>query len=208
MGHKVPPFAQRIGITHTWRTRWFVDKGYATLLHKDLAIRNFLQKAMKKAGVADIIIERTADSVIATVHVAKPGVVIGKGGKNVDEMKKEVEKIAGTKVQLNIQEVDSVYKHAALIAQDVASSIERRISYRRSMKQVMKKAMEENGIYGIKIKCSGRLNGVEIARRESMKDGAIPLHTLRADIDYGFTTAETTYGTIGVKVWLYKGEVL
>ncbi len=208
MGHKVPPFAQRIGITTTWRTRWFLDKGYSSVLHKDLAIRAFIEKSMKKAGIADIIIERTADSVIATVHVAKPGVVIGKGGKNVDEIKKEIEKIAGTKVQLNIQEVGNVNKHASLIAQDVGYNIERRISYRRAMKQAIKKAMEEGGALGIKIKCSGRLNGAEIARRESLKEGAIPLHTLRADIDYGFTTAETTYGTIGIKVWLYKGEVL
>jgi len=207
MGQKIPPYAQRIGINKQWKSRWYMGKGYSKTLHNDLAIREFLEEKIKKSGIAEIVIERTADFVTITALVAKPGLIIGKGGKNVDELKKELEKIAGSKVRLNIQEVDEVYKYASLVAQEISYNIERRISYRRAMKQVIRKVMEA-GAKGVKVMCSGRLNGAEIARREWLKDGAIPLHTLRADIDYGQALSETTFGTIGIKVWIYKGEVL
>ncbi len=207
MGHKVPPLPNRLGVNKTWTSRWFMEKGYSKTLMQDINIRKFLAVKLKKGGIAQITIERTADLVIITILVAKPGVVIGKGGKDIEELKKLIEKMVGSPVRLNIQQVDKPYLEATLVAQEIAYNIERRISYRRSMKQAMKKVMEA-GAQGVKVMCAGRLNGVEIARTEWFKDGSIPLHTLRADIDYAYEAALTTYGVIGVKVWINRGEIL
>lgn len=207
MGHKVPPLPNRLGINQTWVSRWFLEKGYSKTLLQDVKIREFLEKKLKKGGIAQIEIERTADLVIITISVAKPGVIIGKGGKDIEELKKQLEKMVGSTVRLNIKQVESVYLEASLVAQEIAYNIERRISYRRAMKQALKKVMEA-GAQGVKIMCAGRLNGVEIARTEWFKEGNVPLHTLRANIDFSCTPALTTYGIIGVKVWINRGEIL
>lgn len=207
MGQKVPPLPNRLGVNKTWNSRWFMEKGYSKTLLQDVHIRELLQKKLKKGGIANITIERTADLVIITIDVAKPGIVIGKGGKDIEELKKLVEKMVGSTVRLNIKQVEHIYLQARLVAQEVAYNIERRISYRRAMKQAIKKVMEA-GAVGIKIMCAGRLNGVEIARTEWFKEGNVPLHNLRADIDYAYESAFTTYGVIGVKVWLNRGEIL
>lgn len=207
MGQKVPPLANRLGVNTTWKSLWFLQKGYSSKLLQDVKVRRFLESKLKKGGIAQIVIERTADLVIITLDVAKPGLIIGKGGKDIDIIKKELEKMLGGQVRLNIKQVDELYLSAALVAQEIADNIERRLSYRRSMKQAIKKVMDA-GAKGVKIMCSGRLNGVEISRTEWLKDGSIPLHTWRADIEYAFASAQTSYGIIGIKVWLHRGEIL
>jgi len=212
MGQKVNPHGLRVGVIKNWDSRWFVnDKDFGDTLVEDYNLRKFLKKKLNAAGVPKIEIEREFDKDVCKVrvhiHCAKPGIVIGRGGAEIDKLKAECEKLLGKPVAINIVEVKNPDVNAQLIAENVAQQLERRISYRRAMKQCIGRAMKFNA-RGIKIMCSGRLAGAEIARSEQYHEGTIPLQTLRADIDYGFAEANTTYGLIGIKVWLYKGEVL
>lgn len=207
MGQKVSPIGFRIGIIRDWDARWFAGKNYKELLHEDLQIRDYIQKTLQSASVSRIEIERAANNLRINIHTAKPGMVIGRGGAGVEELRKTLEKMTDKKVHLNIIEIKKPELDAFLVAESVASQLERRIAFRRAMKQAVFRSMR-NGAKGIKIACSGRLGGSEMARNESYHEGTVPLQTMRADIDYGFTEAKTTYGRIGVKVWIYKGEIL
>jgi len=208
MGQKVNPHGLRVGVIKNWDSRWFVsDKDFGDTLVEDYNLRKTLKKKLYLAGVPKIEIERDASKVRIHIHCAKPGMVIGKGGAEIDKLKDECEKLLGKPVAINIVEVKNPDLDAQLIAENVAAQLEKRISFRRAMKQSIGRAMRFNA-KGIKIQCAGRLGGAEIARAEQYHEGTIPLQTLRADIDYGFAEAATTYGIIGVKVWLYKGEVL
>ncbi|HEY8344574.1 MAG TPA: 30S ribosomal protein S3 [Bacillota bacterium] len=207
MGQKVNPIGLRVGIIRDWEGRWFAEKDYATLLHEDLKIRRFIKEKLYSAGIAKTEIERAANRIKVTIHTARPGMVIGRAGTEVDNLRKELEKISAKQVSLNIAEVKVPELNAQLVAENIAFQLERRTSFRRAMKQAINRAMKL-GAQGIKIACSGRLMGAEIARTEGYSEGKVPLHTLRADIDYGFAEANTTYGKIGVKIWIYKGEVL
>ncbi len=208
MGQKVHPHGLRVGVTKDWDSKWYADKkNFGDNLVEDYKIRKYLKKSLFSAGIAKIEIERNDNKVKIRVHTAKPGVVIGKGGAEKDKIKANVEKLIGKAVVLDIAEVKNAEVNAQLVAENIAAQLERRVSFRRAMKQVMQRAMKM-GAKGIKTCCSGRLGGAEIARSEHYHEGTIPLQTLRADIDYGFYEADTTYGKIGVKVWIYKGEVL
>lgn len=208
MGQKVHPIGLRVGIIKDWDSRWFAKKrDYADLILEDVKIRNFVKKRLYASGVAKIEIERAANRVKVTIHTARPGMVIGRQGTEVDVIRKEIEKFSGKQVQLNIAEVKVPELSAQLVAENIAFQLERRVSFRRAMKQAIGRAMKL-GAQGVKVACSGRLMGAEIARTEGYSEGKVPLHTLRADIDYGFAEANTTYGKIGVKVWIYKGEIL
>lgn len=207
MGQKVSPVGFRIGVIRDWDARWFAGKNYKELLHEDLDVRNYLNKKLRDASLSRIEIERAANNLRINIHTAKPGMVIGRGGTGVEELRKQLEKMTEKKVHLNIMEIKKPELDANLVAESVASQLERRIAFRRAMKQAVFRSMR-NGAKGIKIACSGRLGGSEMARNESYHEGTVPLQTLRADIDYGFTEARTTYGRIGVKVWIYKGEIL
>ena len=208
MGQKVHPTGARVGIIKDWNSKWYADsKNFADYLVEDQKIRKFLKKKLYAAGISSIEIERTAKMVKINLNTAKPGIVIGKGGAGAESLKQEVEKLINKEVNLNIVEVNNQDTDAQLVAENIAGQLERRISFRRAMKQCMQKTMK-SGALGIKTAVSGRLGGADMARTEFYKDGTIPLQTLRADIDYGFAEADTTYGKIGVKVWIYKGEVL
>lgn len=208
MGQKVNPHGLRIGIIKDWDTKWYAgNKEYGDLLVEDFKIRKYIKKKLYIAGIARIEIERAANKIKLNLHVAKPGLVIGKGGAGIDQLRKEVEKLTGKSVLVNITEIKSPDTNAQLVAENIAGQLERRISFRRAMKQAMSRAMKF-GAKGIKTSVSGRVSGAEIARTEHYHEGTIPLQTLRADIDYGFAEANTTFGKIGVKVWIYKGEVL
>ena len=208
MGQKVHPTGVRVGIIKDWNSKWYADsKNFADYLVEDQKIRKFLKKKLYAAGISKIEIERTAKIVKINLYTAKPGIVIGKGGAGADAVKQEVAKLIGKEVNLNIVEVKQADTDAQLVAENIAMQLERRISFRRAMKQCMQKALK-SGALGIKTAVSGRLGGADMARTEFYKEGTIPLQTLRADIDYGFAEADTTYGKIGVKVWIYKGEVL
>ena len=208
MGQKVHPRGVRVGIIKDWKAKWYADsKDFADYLVEDQKIRKFLKKKLYAAGISDIEIERTAKMIKVNVHAAKPGIIIGKGGAGAESLKADVTKLIGKDVNINIVEVKAISTDAQLVAEDIASQLERRISFRKAMKQCMQKAMK-SGALGIKTAVSGRLGGADMARTEFYKDGTIPLQTLRADIDYGFAEANTTYGKVGVKVWIYKGEVL
>ena len=208
MGQKVHPTGVRVGIIKDWNSKWYADsKNFADYLVEDQKIRKFLKKKLYAAGISKIEIERTAKIVKINLYTAKPGIVIGKGGAGADAVKQEVTKLIGKEVNLNIVEVKQADTDAQLVAENIAMQLERRISFRRAMKQCMQKALK-SGALGIKTAVSGRLGGADMARTEFYKEGNIPLQTLRADIDYGFAEADTTYGKIGVKVWIYKGEVL
>ena len=207
MGHKVHPTGFRLGIIKDWQARWFADKEYTDLLHEDLRLRAMIRERLATAGVPRIDIERAANQVTITVHTAKPGIVIGRSGAKVEELRQALEKITGKKIRLNIQEIRAPELDAHLVAKSIAEQIERRVSYRRAMKQAVARAMQR-GAKGIKIVVAGRLGGAEMSRREREVAGKVPLHTLRADIDYGQAEALTTFGMIGIKVWIYKGEVL
>ena len=208
MGQKVNPVGMRIGISRDWNSRWYANKkDFASNLVEDQEIRVYLKKRLQTSAVAKIEIERKANKVIISIHTAKPGFVIGKGGELIDALKKDIEKKIGKDISLNIIEVKNAEINAQLVAEDVCAQLEKRISYRKAMKQVMQKAMK-SGALGIKTSVAGRLGGADIARTEFYREGTIPLQTLRADIDYGFYEADTTYGKLGVKVWIYKGEVL
>jgi small subunit ribosomal protein S3 len=208
MGQKVNPHGFRVGIILDWDAKWFANKkDFADFLVEDMKIRKFIKQKHNIAGISRIIIERAANTIKINIATAKPGILIGKGGAGIEELRQEIEKLTVKKVNVNITEVKRPDLSAQLVAESIASSLERRISFRRAMKQAITRTMK-NGAKGIKTSCSGRLGGAEIARREHYHEGTIPLQTLRADIDYGFAEADTTYGKIGTKVWIYKGEVL
>ncbi|MFA7467509.1 MAG: 30S ribosomal protein S3 [Desulfotomaculaceae bacterium] len=208
MGQKVNPKGLRIGIIRDWDAKWFADKkSFAGLLKEDQDVRKYIKTKLFAAGIARVQIERAANKMKVSIHTAKPGIVIGRGGTEVEALRKQLEKMTGKQVNVNIVEIKSPETDAQLVAENVASQLVRRIAFRRAMKQSVGRSMRM-GAKGIKIACSGRLAGAEIARSEWYSEGKVPLHTLRADIDYGFAEANTTYGKIGVKVWIYKGEVL
>ena len=208
MGQKVNPHGLRVGIIKDWDSKWFAgQKEFGDQLVEDYNIRKFVKKACYDAGVSKVVIERKQNKVFVTLYVAKPGFVIGKGGAEIDKLKAQLEKITSSSVNVNIMEVKNPDTNAQLVAENIAAQLEKRISFRRAMKQVMGRAMR-CGIKGIKTAVAGRVGGAEIARTEQYHEGTIPLQTLRADIDYGFAEAATTYGILGVKVWIYQGEVL
>lgn len=208
MGQKVHPIGLRVGIIKDWQGRWFArKKDYSGLILEDLKVRKYVKNRLYASGIAGVEIERAANRVKVTIQTARPGMVIGRQGTEVEVIRKELEKLTGKQVQLNIAEVKNPEINAQLVAENIAFQLERRTSFRRAMKQAMGRAMRL-GAQGVKVSCSGRLMGAEIARTEGYSEGKVPLHTLRADIDYGFAEANTTYGKIGVKVWIYKGEIL
>ena len=207
MGQKVNPHGLRVGVIKDWDSRWYAEEDFADNLAEDYKIREFLKKKLYNSGVAKIEIERSSDRVKIIIHTAKPGVVIGKGGSEIEKLKKELAGYTAKKVLVDIKEVKKPDNDAQLVAENIALQLEKRISFRRAMKQSMGRAMK-SGVKGIKTAVSGRLGGADMARTEYYSEGTIPLQTLRADIDYGFAEANTTYGKVGVKVWIYKGEVL
>lgn len=207
MGQKIHPHGLRLGIIKTWDAKWYAGKDFAANLHEDLKIRKFIKTKAFSAGVSKLVIERASNRVKVIIHTAKPGMIIGRGGAGIEEMKKNLKQLTGKQIDINIAEVRQPDMDAQLVAENIAAQLERRIAFRRAMKQSIQRTMRM-GAKGIKVMVGGRLGGAEIARSESARDGSIPLHTLRADIDYGTAEAHTTYGLIGVKVWIYKGEVL
>lgn len=207
MGQKVNPHGLRVGVIKDWDSKWYAEADFADCLVEDYQIRKFLKKKLYSAGVSKIEIERTSDRVKIIISTAKPGMIIGKGGAEIEKVRAELQKMTTKKVVVDIKEVKRPDREAQLVAENIAQQLENRISFRRAMKSCMGRAMK-SGAKGIKASCSGRLGGADMARTETYSDGTIPLHTLRADIDYGFAEADTTYGKVGVKVWIYKGEVL
>ncbi|NIQ96635.1 MAG: 30S ribosomal protein S3 [Desulfuromonadales bacterium] len=207
MGQKVHPIGFRLGFNRTWNSRWYAEGDYAKLLHEDVKLRNYLKKRLYHAGVSKIEIERAAEKAKINIFAARPGIIIGKKGAEVEALKKELAKLTDKDVFVNIQEVRKPEVDAQLVAENVALQLERRVAFRRAMKKAVSTSLKF-GAQGVKIACSGRLGGAEMSRREWYREGRVPLHTLRADIDYGFAQASTTYGIIGVKVLLFKGEVL
>lgn len=207
MGQKVNPHGIRLGIVKDWDARWYADKDFAQNLHEDIKIRDYLKKSLQTAGVPRVETERSKNRLKLTIHTAKPGMVIGRGGSGIEQIKEGLKNLTDKRVDINIAEIKQPDLDATLVAENIAAQLERRIAFRRAMKQAVGRTMRL-GAKGIKIALSGRLGGAEIARRESYREGSIPLHTLRADIDYGTAEAHTTYGRIGIKVWIFKGEVL
>ena len=207
MGQKVNPHGLRVGVIKDWDSRWYADAEFSDFLVEDFEIRKYLKKKLYAAGISKIEIERASDRVKVVIHTAKPGVVIGKGGAEIEITKQELSKMTGKKVLVDIKEIKRPDRDAQLVAENIAQQLENRVSFRRAMKSCMGRTMKA-GALGIKAACSGRLGGADIARTEFYSEGTIPLQTLRADIDYGFSEADTTYGKVGVKVWIYKGEVL
>lgn len=207
MGQKVHPKGLRLGIIRDWDAKWFAEKDFSTLLIEDIRIREYIKKKLFASGISRIEIERAANRIKITIHTAKPGIVIGRGGSEVEALRKEMEKRTAKNVSVNIVEIKVPELDAQLVSENVAAQLVKRVSFRRAMKQAVSRTMRM-GAQGIKIQCSGRLAGAEMARTEWYNEGKVPLHTLRADIDYGFAEADTTYGKIGVKVWIYKGEIL
>lgn len=207
MGQKVNPYGFRLGIVTDWKSRWFADREYTEYLAGDIKIRKYLKEQLTRAMVSRVEIERTRDRLRVDIHTARPGIVIGRRGAEVERLRTELFKLTGTQVQLNIQEIKQAEHDANLIAQGVADQLAGRISFRRAMKRAVQTAMKA-GVLGIRVQCSGRLGGSEMARTEWYREGRVPLHTLRADVDYGFSEARTTFGRIGVKVWIYKGDIL
>ena len=208
MGQKVNPVGLRVGINRTWDSRWYANKReYGHLLHEDIRIRRFLQKRLVQAGISRVVIERPAKKARVTIYTARPGLVIGKKGADIEKLRQSLSKMTGNDVHLNIVEIRKPEIDAKLVAENICNQLERRIAFRRAMKRAVQSAMRL-GALGIRINCGGRLGGAEIARTEWYREGRVPLHTLRADIDYGEATAFTTYGTCGVKVWVFKGEIM
>jgi small subunit ribosomal protein S3 len=207
VGQKIHPIGLRLGIIKDWESKWYAEKNFPELIEEDQKLRGAIKKKMGRAGISRIEIERAANRVRITIHSARPGIIIGRGGTGIDALKKELEQLTGKAIQLNVQEIRRAELEAALVAQNVASQLERRIAYRRAMKQAVARSLR-SGAKGIRISCSGRLAGAEIARYEWYREGRVPLQTLRADIDFGVAEALTTYGRIGVKVWIYRGDVL
>lgn len=207
MGHKVHPIGFRLGILYPWQSKWFADKNYTEMLHEDLTVRRRILKKLADAAISRVEIERNANQVIVTIHTAKPGIVIGRGGQKVDELRGELEKLSGKRVRVNISEIRQPELDAYLVARSVADQLERRVAFRRAMKQAVSRTMQR-GARGVKITVAGRLGGAEMSRRETEKEGRVPLHTIRADVDFGQAEAATTFGRIGVKAWIYRGDVL
>ncbi|KLN61250.1 30S ribosomal protein S3 [Kiloniella spongiae] len=207
MGQKINPIGLRVGIIRTWDSRWFADSDYADLLHEDLGIREFLRERLKQAGVSRIIIERPAKKARVTIYTARPGVVIGKKGSDIEKLRRELQKLTSSEVHLNIVEIRKPEIDAKLVADNICSQLERRVAFRRAMKRSVQSAMRL-GAQGIRINCAGRLGGAEIARTEWYREGRVPLHTLRAEVDYAESRASTTFGICGVKVWIFKGEIM
>ena len=207
MGQKVSPIGMRLGVNRTWDSRWYADAGYGELLQEDLRIRKYLLKRLEQAGVSRVVIERPAKNARITIHTARPGVVIGKKGADIEKLRQAVGKLTTSEVHLNIVEIRKPEIDAQLVAENVAQQLERRVAFRRAMKRAVQSAMRL-GAEGIRINAGGRLGGAEIARTEWYREGRVPLHTLRADVDYGVARADTAYGTCGVKVWIFKGEIM
>lgn len=208
MGHKVHPYGLRVGYIKTWKSRWFAKKrDFANLLHEDIKIKNYIKKNFSSAAIPYVEIERASDRIRVIIHSARPGIIIGRRGADIDRLREELNRLTNKEVYIDIKEVKNPYIEAQLVAENVALQLEKRVAFRRAMKRVLQMAME-HGAGGVRIKCSGRLGGAEIARSEGYRQGKIPLQTLRSDIDYGFAEAYTTYGLIGVKVWIYKGDVI
>jgi small subunit ribosomal protein S3 len=207
MGHKVHPIGFRLGILYPWQSTWYADKNYTELLHEDLNLRKMILAKLSDAAVSRVELERNANQVIVTIHTAKPGIVIGRGGQKVDELRGDLEKTTGRRVRVNIVEIRQPELDAYLVARSVADQLERRVAFRRAMKQAVTRTMQR-GARGVKIQVGGRLGGSEMSRRETEKDGRVPLHTLRADVDFGIAEAATTFGRIGVKAWIYRGDIL
>ena len=206
MGQKVNPIGLRLGVNKDWESTWFDEKNYASKLHEDIIIRNYINNKLDKASISSITIERTPKKVNITINTARPGIVIGKGGSEVELLKKELKKLMGYDVQINVYEIKQPALKAELVGQNISQQLEKKVNYKRAIKKSIQSTMSSGG-EGIKVTVSGRLNGIDIARSETFKEGRIPLHTLRADIDYALVEALTTYGIIGVKVWIYKGEI-
>jgi small subunit ribosomal protein S3 len=208
VGQKVNPHGFRLGITTEWKSRWYADKLYKDYVKEDVAIRRMMTKGMERAGISRVDIERTRDRVRVDIHTARPGIVIGRRGAEADRIRAELEKLTSKQVQLNILEVKFPEADAQLVAQGVAEQLSSRVSFRRAMRKAMQSALKSPGVKGIRVQCSGRLGGAEMSRSEFYREGRVPLHTLRANIDYGMYEARTTFGRIGVKVWIYKGDVI
>ena len=206
MGQKVNPHGFRLGITTEWSSRWYADKLYADYVKEDVAIRRLMTRGMERAGIARVDIERTRDRVRVDIHTARPGIVIGRRGSEADRIRGELEKLTGKQVQLNILEVKNPESDAQLVAQGVAEQLSSRVNFRRAMRKAMQSALKSPDVKGVRVQCSGRLNGAEMSRSEFYREGRVPLHTLRANVDYGVYEARTTFGRIGVKVWIYKGD--
>lgn len=207
MGQKVHPIGMRVGIIRDWDAKWYAEKEYADFLHEDLKIRKFIASKLADAAVSTVEIERAANRVNVSIHTARPGMVIGKGGSEVENLRKELNKLTGKKVHINIVEIKKPDLDAKLVGEGIARQLEGRVAFRRAQKQAIQRSMRA-GAKGIKTQVSGRLNGADIARSEGYSEGTVPLHTLRADIDYAWEEADTTYGKLGVKVWIYRGEIL
>lgn len=207
MGHKVHPYGFRIGIIRGWKAKWYDEKHYLEALHDDLKLRETIKKKLREGAVARVETDHQGSDILVTIYTARPGIVIGRGGQRAEELRSELEKVCGKKVKISIKEVEQPEIEAMLVARNIADSLERRVAFRRAMKQAAFKTRQA-GAKGIKISCAGRLGGAEIARRETIHEGQLPLHTLCADIDYGFAEAATTMGNIGVKVWIYKGNII
>jgi small subunit ribosomal protein S3 len=208
VGQKINPHGFRLGITTDWKSRWYADKQYADYVKEDVAIRRLLATGLERAGIADVEIERTRDRVRVDIHTARPGIVIGRRGTEADRIRADLEKLTGKQVQLNILEVKNPESVAQLVAQGVAEQLSNRVAFRRAMRKAIQSAMRQPNVKGIRVQCSGRLGGAEMSRSEFYREGRVPLHTLRADIDYGLYEAKTTFGRIGVKVWIYKGDIV
>jgi small subunit ribosomal protein S3 len=208
VGQKINPHGFRLGITTDWKSRWYADKQYAEYVAEDVKIRRLLSRGMERAGISKVEIERTRDRVRVDIHTARPGIVIGRRGAEADRIRGELEKLTKKQVQLNILEVKSPESDAQLVAQGVAEQLSNRVAFRRAMRKAIQSAMRSPQVKGIRVQCGGRLGGAEMSRSEHYRDGRVPLHTLRADIDYGFFEARTTFGRIGVKVWIYKGDIV
>ena len=207
MGQKVKPIGLRLGINRTWDSRWFADKSYSDLLHKDLSVRSYIMTKLKSAAVSKVVIERPAGRARVTIYSGRPGLIIGKKGQDIEKLKNDLSKKLGMDVSLNILEIRKPEVDAKLVAENIAQQLERRVAFRRAMKRSVQSAMRL-GAAGVRINCAGRLGGAEIARTEWYREGRVPLHTLRADVDYGEAEANTTYGICGIKVWIFKGEIM
>ena len=207
MGQKTHPIGIRLGITKTWNSKWFAKRNYSEMLHEDLAVQKYIKANLSHAGVSKVEIERTGQKMKATIHTARPGIIIGKKGAEVEKLKKALEKMTGKEMSIDIKEIRKPELDAQLVAENIAMQLEKRIMFRRAMKKSVQSSVRF-GAQGIKIMCGGRLGGAEIARSEWYREGRVPLHTFRSDIDYGVAEAKTTYGRIGIKVWIYKGDIL
>ncbi|MDH5493436.1 MAG: 30S ribosomal protein S3 [Myxococcales bacterium] len=207
MGHKTNPYGFRLGVTTTWKSKWYQDKSYAQWLHEDLELKKAIEKKFAHAGIANVTIERFADKAKVIIHTSRPGIIIGKRGAGVEQLKAELQKRSRNQLFVDIQEVRKAETNARLVAENIATQLERRVAFRRAMKKAVSTAMKF-GVKGIRVNAAGRLGGTEIARREWYREGRVPLHTLRADIDYGTVVAKTKAGTVGIKCWIFRGEII